>query len=72
MRSHHGVAFHYRGNRTTTNQQTKEQGQIMETTKKKDGVMLATCGHEDSLGYLTSTPCGKCVRKNHKKAIGKK
>jgi hypothetical protein len=23
--------------------------------------MLATCGHEDSLGYFANTPCGKCV-----------
>jgi hypothetical protein len=30
--------------------------------------MLATCGHEDSLGYFANTPCGKCVRKAHRKA----
>ena len=29
---------------------------------------IAKCGHEDSLGYFTNTPCGKCVRKAHKKA----
>jgi hypothetical protein len=34
--------------------------------------LLATCGHEDSLGYLTNNPCGKCARKNHKKAVGGK
>ena len=39
---------------------------------KQDKPMLATCGHDDSLGYLTNNPCGKCVRKNHKKATGKK
>lgn len=39
--------------------------------KLVDGAMFATCGHEDSLGYLTNNPCGKCVRKAHKKATGK-
>lgn len=34
--------------------------------------LLATCGHEDSLGYLTNNPCAKCVRINHKKALGGK
>ena len=44
----------------------------MSATKKEIiGAMFATCGHEDSLGYLTNNPCGKCVRKAHKKAIGK-
>lgn len=33
--------------------------------------LIATCGHEDSLGYFTNLPCGKCVRKAHKKAVGR-
>lgn len=33
--------------------------------------LLATCGHEDSLGYFANTVCGKCARYNHKKALGK-
>jgi hypothetical protein len=33
--------------------------------------MIAKCGHEDSLGYFSGTVCGKCARKNHKKAMGK-
>ena len=33
--------------------------------------MIATCGHEDPLGHLTGTACGKCARKNHKKAMGR-
>jgi hypothetical protein len=33
--------------------------------------MVAACGHEDPLGHLTGTVCGKCARKNHKKAMGK-
>lgn len=33
--------------------------------------MKATCGHEDALGYLTGNPCGKCVRKAYRKAMGK-
>jgi hypothetical protein len=31
----------------------------------------AKCGHVDPLGYFTNLPCGKCVRKAHKKAVGK-
>ena len=31
----------------------------------------AKCGHEDPLGYFAGTVCGKCARKNHKKAMGK-
>ena len=33
--------------------------------------MKATCGHEDPLGYFAGTVCGKCARKNHKKAMGR-
>lgn len=33
--------------------------------------MTAKCGHEDSLGYFAGTVCGKCARKNHKKAMGR-
>jgi hypothetical protein len=33
--------------------------------------MLANCGHEDMLGYLAGTVCGKCARANHRKALGK-
>jgi hypothetical protein len=33
--------------------------------------MIAKCGHEDALGYFAGTVCGKCARKNHKKAMGK-
>jgi hypothetical protein len=33
--------------------------------------MKATCGHEDPLGYMAGTVCGKCARKNHKKAMGR-
>ena len=45
---------------------------ITATKEEIVGALLATCGHEDSLGYLTNNPCGKCVRKNHKKALGGK
>jgi hypothetical protein len=34
-RPHHGVAVHHWGNRTTTNQQTQEQGQVMEATQEQ-------------------------------------
>jgi hypothetical protein len=33
--------------------------------------MLATCGHEDVLGYMANTVCKKCARAGHKKAMGK-
>ena len=33
--------------------------------------MLATCGHDDLLGYFSNTPCRKCVDKAHAKAVGK-
>jgi hypothetical protein len=47
----------------------KYSGYSIEETEE---TMLATCGHEDSLGYLTNNPCGKCARSNHKKAVGGK
>jgi hypothetical protein len=28
---------------------------------------IATCGHEDLLGYFAGTPCGPCVRDAHRK-----
>ena len=28
----------------------------------------ATCGHEDTLGYLTGLPCGDCAREGHRQA----
>lgn len=33
--------------------------------------LMARCGHEDLLGYFANTPCGKCVRKAHRKAVSK-
>lgn len=33
--------------------------------------MKATCGHEDTLGYLSGTKCKNCVRKAHAKAVGR-
>lgn len=32
---------------------------------------IAKCGHEDPLGHLMGTSCGKCARANHKKAMGR-
>jgi len=32
---------------------------------------LAPCGHDDLMGYLTGLPCGECVRKAHRKAVGR-
>jgi hypothetical protein len=29
---------------------------------------VATCGHPDTLGYLAGTTCGKCAKRNHRKA----
>jgi hypothetical protein len=33
--------------------------------------MKATCGHEDTLAYLRGQKCGKCIRKEHAKAVGR-
>ena len=41
------------------------------TTQKAPKPQTAKCGHADLLGYFTNTPCGKCVRKAHKKAVNK-
>jgi len=30
---------------------------------------LATCGHDDLMGYFAGQPCAKCVRVNHLKAV---
>ena len=35
------------------------------------GNMKAKCGHEDPLGYFAGTVCGKCARKNQRKAMGR-
>lgn len=43
----------------------------MTTTNKGTVQHAARCGHEDLLGYFTNLPCGKCVRKAHKKATKK-
>lgn len=33
--------------------------------------MIAKCGHDDPLGYLSGTPCARCVREAHRRAVGK-
>jgi hypothetical protein len=38
----------------------------------KEETMIATCGHEDALGWLTDNPCAKCARGAHRKATGRK
>ena len=61
MRSRHGLALHNRGNRTTTNQQTQEQGQVMEKTQEQQldyalGIIqnkLTEWGLDDWLGHRT-------------------
>lgn len=61
MRSHHGVALHYRGNRKPTNQQTKEQGQLMEATQEQQldtalariQSVMVEWGLDEWLGYRT-------------------
>jgi hypothetical protein len=45
----------------------EKYGSDFEPSKK----MVAKCGHEDALGYMSGTVCGKCARKNHKKAMGR-
>ena len=46
----------------------RKEGRQINTEAPK---MVAKCGHEDSLGYFAGTVCGKCARKNHKKAMGR-
>jgi hypothetical protein len=31
--------------------------------------MRATCGHEDTLGYLAGVVCGPCARAGHRNAV---
>jgi hypothetical protein len=45
-----------------------QENRIIQTPQTK---MVAKCGHEDPLGYMSGTVCGKCARKNHKKAMGR-
>jgi len=45
----------------------EKYGQDFEPSKK----MVAKCGHEDALGYMSGTVCGKCARKNQQKAMGR-
>ena len=55
-------------NTTIVNASLSTGGNKMTTTTTEPLKHIAKCGHEDSLGYFTNTPCGKCVRKAHKKA----
>jgi hypothetical protein len=34
--------------------------------------MIAKCGHDDPLGFLSGTVCAKCAREAHAKATGGK
>jgi hypothetical protein len=45
--------------------------QVIGVGFEKPIVLKATCGHEDALGYFAKTVCGKCAKKNHKKAVKK-
>jgi hypothetical protein len=36
-----------------------------------DKDMVAVCGHDDPLGYLTGLPCAECTREAHAKAMGR-
>jgi len=49
------------------NARYEKYGSDFEPAKK----MVAKCGHEDPLGYMAGTVCGKCARKGHKKAMGR-
>jgi len=31
--------------------------------------MIAKCGHNDPLGYLSGQVCHKCARRNHREAL---
>ena len=51
---------------------TKEQADYYNSLTLDELVdkMIAKCGHGDIMGYFTNTPCIKCVREAHKKAVG--
>lgn len=36
-----------------------------------DALLLATCGHEDLLGYFANTSCGPCAVANHRRVAGR-
>jgi len=46
--------------------------QELERTLKEMDTMKAKCGHTDPMAYLGGTVCGKCARRNHRKAMGKR
>ena len=49
-----------------------DRSQVDRSTQPVDtSHMVAKCGHEDMLGYFAGTFCGKCAKKNHKKAMGR-
>lgn len=51
---------------------TKEQADYYNSLTLDELVdkMIAKCGHGDIMGYFTNTPCIKCVRESHKRAVG--
>ena len=59
------------GDPTSRYQNPRYSGKKPLATYASGNPMIASCGHEDPLGHLTGTSCGKCARKNHKKAMGK-
>ena len=50
----------------------------MKTTRRLEEMlneineMKAKCGHIDPLGYLGNTVCGKCARRSHRRAMGRR
>ena len=41
----------------------------LERTLEVLDTMVARCGHNDPMGYLAGTVCGKCARRNHRQAV---
>lgn len=50
---------------------TPQTKRVAQDALARSPKMLATCGHEDALGYFGNTVCKKCARKGHKKAMGR-
>lgn len=49
-----------------------DRSQVDRSVKPVDtSHMIAKCGHEDVMGYLTGTACYDCAKKNHRKAMGR-
>lgn len=59
--------------KTYSSNEARIEAQLAPQTKARRqaglGSQKAKCGHIDPLGYLAGTVCGKCARRNHRRAV---